>query len=225
MTDKNNQDQHRDILEEIEQEADQDLHPFLQAILDNLRPIGAGIVAIILTVGAWSGYTTYQGIQDKKLNDALGTILMEQDMDKRITSLNTFLKEHPSAMPVATLLEVANAAMNGKDYPEAASAWAKIAKKTKGSVKVVALMGQAQALSLDGKYKEALSVLETIATADAAAAKNFTTPLTRQKAFAAEQAQDWKKALTAYEELKTSGNVTNTAFLDMKIARIKAKMM
>jgi len=221
MTDEHNKEHHRDILEEIEQEADQDLHPLLQKILDNLKPIGIGIGAIILVVGAYSGYTTYAKIQDKKLNNALGEILIEEDTAKRITSLNQFIEEHPSAMPVGTLMEVANAAMTGKDYTEAASAWSKVAGKTDGDIEVLALMGQARALSLDGKYKEALSVLDTV---DTEAAKDFATPLARQIAFAAEQAQDWTKALAAYEELKTAGAVTNTGFLDMKIADIKAKM-
>jgi orotidine-5'-phosphate decarboxylase len=77
-------------------------------------------------------------------------------------------------------------------------------------------------LSLDEKYRESLSVLESIDTTDA---KDLATPVARQVAFAAEQAQDWQKALTAYEELKSMGAVTNTAFLDMKIADIKAKMI
>ncbi|WP_462324114.1 tetratricopeptide repeat protein [Desulfoplanes sp.] len=221
MTDTQPNEHHRNILNEIEQEADQDLHPLLKKILDNLKPIGMGIGAIILVVGGYSGYTTYAKMQTKKLNNELGSILIQEDPAKRITSLNQFLSEHPSAMPVGTLLEVANAAMNSKDYQEAASAWSRVAGESEGEIEILALMGQARALGLDGKYEESLTVLDTI---DTTAAKDFATPLSRQIAHAAEQAQDWKKALAAYEELKTTGAVTNTAFLDMKIAEIRAKM-
>ncbi len=222
MADEHTQAHQNDILDAIEQEADQDLHPLLKAILDNLQAIGIGIGAIILVVAAYSGYTTYTRIQDDKLANALGTILVEEDPAKRMTSLKQFFNEHPSAMPVGTLLEMAHAAMLAKDYPEAAWAWSRIADVTDGAVKVMALMGQAKALSLNGNYAKALTVLDTIDTATAA---DFTTPVARQVAFAAEQAQDWKKALAAYEILTTKGAVTNTAFLDMKIARIKANML
>jgi tetratricopeptide (TPR) repeat protein len=222
MTDEHNQEQHRNILDEIEQEADQNLHPILQKILDNLKPIGIGIGALILVVGAYSGYTTYAKVQVKKLNDELGTILIQEDPAKRITSLNQFLADHPSKMPVGTLLEVAASAMTSNNYPEAASAWSKVADASRGEIRILALLGQARALSLDEKYRESLSVLESIDTTDA---KDLATPVARQVAFAAEQAQDWQKALTAYEELKSMGAVTNTAFLDMKIADIKAKMI
>ncbi|GAU07692.1 tetratricopeptide repeat protein [Desulfoplanes formicivorans] len=221
MTDKPNQDQHLNIIDEIEHEADQDLHPLLKKILDNLKPIGLGLGALILLVGAYSGYTTYTGIQANKLTNALGTILLEQDPAKRITSLNQFLQEHPSALSVGPLLELANTAMTSKDYTTAASAWARVADKTEGDIHILASMGQARALSLDGKYKEALTILEAI---DTVSAKDFATPLARQIAFVAEQNGDWEKALAAYQELKAAGAVTNTAFLDMKIADIKAKM-
>lgn len=222
MTDEHTtRDQHRNMLDEIEQEADQDLHPLLQKILDNLKAIGMGIGAIILLVGAYSGYTTYTSIQAKKQTNALGTILLEKDPAKRIASLNRFLQEHPSALSVGPLLEVAGTAMSSKDYATAASAWARIADATQGEIQILANMGQARVLSFDGKYKEALAVLEAI---DTDSAREFATPLARQIAHVAEQSGEWEKALAAYQELKTAGAVNNTAFLDMKIADIKAKM-
>lgn len=222
MTDEHNQEHHRNILDEIEQEADQNLHPILQKILDNLKPIGIGIGALILVVGAYSGYTTYAKMQAKKLNDELGTILIQEDPAKRITSLNQFLTDHPSNMPVGVLLEVAATAMTSHHYSEAASAWARVADASDNEIAILARLGQARALSLDAKYKESLAILEAIDTTEA---KNLATPVARQVAFAAEQAGEWQKALAAYEELKSAGAVTNTAFLDMKIAYIKTKMI
>ena len=221
MTDTQNHAIKPDILDEIQQEADQDLHPLLKKILDNLKPIGIGLGTIILVVGAYSGYTTYSASQASKLDNELGSILIQEDSKKQIASLHDFLKNNPSAMPVGTLIELANTAMQAKDYTEAADAWGKVAGKTDKEIKTLALMGQARALSLQGKFKEALTILEGI---DPLTSRDFATPLARQIAFAAEQAKDWKKALTAYEELKTDGATTNTAFLDMKIADIKAKL-
>ncbi len=221
MTDEHKQEHHRNILDEIEQEADQALHPLLQKILDNLKPIGMGIGALILVVAAYSGYTTYAKMQVKKLNDELGTILIQEDPANRISSLNQFLADHPSNMPVGILLEVAATAMTSKDYSEAASAWSRVADASQAEIKILALLGQARSLSLDEKYTDALNVLESIDTSEA---KDLATPVARQVAFAAEQAKDWQKALSAYEKLKSTGAVTNTAFLDMKISDIKAKM-
>ncbi len=221
MTDTQNNALRPDILDEIQQEADQDLHPFLKKILDNIKPIGMGIGAIILVVGAYSGYTTYAANQATQLNNTLGTILIQKDSQKQIASLHDFLQNHPSAMPVGTLIELANISMKSKDYTEAADAWGKVAAQTDKEIKILALMGQARALSLQEKFKEALAVLDSI---DPLTSKEFATPIARQTAFAAEQAKDWKKALSSYEELKTEGASTNTAFLDMKIADIKTKL-
>ena len=221
MTDKQNIPQENDFIGEIAQEADHDLHPFLKKILDNMQPIAIGIGAIILVVGGYTGYTSYAKNQTVKLNNELGTILTMDDSAKQIPSLHEFIEKNPSFMSVGTLMELANAEMKNKNYQEAADAWAKVAAQTDKDIKILALMGQARALSLQKKYKDALAILEGI---DPLVGKDFATPLGRQIAFTAEQTGDWKKALAAYEGLKTDGAVTNTAFLDMKIAAIKAKM-
>lgn len=221
MTDKQNIPPEQGIIDEIEQEADHDMHPFLKKILDNMQPIAIGIGAIILVVGGYTGYTSYARNQAVALNNELGTILTIDDPAQQITSLKKFIENNPSSMSVGTLMELANAEMKNKNYQEAADAWAKVAAKSDNDIKPLALMGQARALSLQGKNKEALAILEGI---DTLTGKNFATSLGRQIAFTAERTGDWKKALTAYEGLKTDGAVTNTAFLDMKIAAIKAKM-
>ena len=221
MTDEQNIPPEHGIIDEIEQEADHDMHPFLKKILDNMQPIAIGIGAIILVVGGYTGYTSYAKNQAVKLNNELGTILIMDDPAQQIISLKKFMANNPSSLSVGTLMELANTGMKNKNYQEAADAWAKVAAKTDNDIKTLALMGQARALSLQEKNKEALAILEGI---DPLTGKNFATSLGRQIAFTAERTGDWKKALAAYEGLKTDGAVTNTAFLDMKIAAIKAKM-
>ena len=208
---------HHGIIEEIEQEADEDLHPFLKKIVDNIKPIGLGIAGVVLAVGVYSGY---QSMQESKVEDArahLGTILTEQDPAARIESLQSFLKQAPKSLQTGISLELAKSGMESDRLDVALDAWKQLSGESDPTLRTVAGLGQARVLSMQGKDKEALEILTALKNT---APEGYGVILNTQIAECADRAGETAKALAAYQDIKNEAKGQDTSFIDYKIASL-----
>ncbi len=206
-----------DLLKTIEQEMDSDLHPLLKKILDNIKAIGLGVGAIVVAVAVYSGVTTWQGSQHDKAVSELGAIMVMDDGAERTGKLKTFAKSGPAELRPAALLELAAVNMQAGEFDEAVQAWKALAQKD--GMRAVAGLGEARALILKGDFAAAVDVLSALKQG---AGEEFVAPISSALAFAAEKAGQTDLAIAEYETMKslTGGN---SAFLDYKISKLKAK--
>jgi predicted negative regulator of RcsB-dependent stress response len=211
---------HPGFIDEIEQEADEDLHPLLKKILDNVKPIGLGIAGVILAVGVYSGY---QSFQESKVEDArtrLGSILAQQDTDARIDALQDFLKQAPESLRTGISLELAKSGMAADRLDVALNAWKRLAAESDPTLRTVAGLGQARVLSMQGKDGEALDLLVSLKSN---APEGYGAILSTQIAKCAERVGDTTRALAAYQDMKNQAKGQDTAYIDYKIAKLSDK--
>jgi len=107
--------------------------------------------------------------------------------------------------------------MQAGEFDEAVQAWKALAQKD--GMRAVAGLGEARALILKGDFAAAVDVLSALKQG---AGEEFVAPISSALAFAAEKAGQTDLAIAEYETMKslTGGN---SAFLDYKISKLKAK--
>lgn len=196
----------------------QRLFDFLAA---NLKPIAVGCGVIILAVAAYSGVNHWRKGQTAKAADALGVILIEKtEPEARIQALEAFLKDAPSSLKPTAQLELAAAAMIGKQYDKAVSAWTELEGSSSPDLKAMASIGHAKSLILAGKPKDALTLLEGV---KAKAPEAYANAITRQMAVAAEAAGDTQAASAAYAELANKAEGSGKPYFEFKANQLKPK--
>lgn len=208
-----------DILKTIEQEMDSDIHPFLKKILDNIRPIGWAVGGIIAAAAIYSGVTSYQEAQRAKAVSQLGSIIVQADAGSRVQRLEEFAKTAPADLRVAAQLELAKTQMDAKEYDKAASAWRAVADSGVADMRIIAGLGEAKNYMMKGDHAKAVDLLTALKQN---ASDEYLPMISSALAFAAEKAGRIDAAIAEYESLKAKGD-TNTAYLDYKIAALKAK--
>lgn len=208
-----------DILKTIEQEMDSDIHPFLKKILDNIKPIGLVVGGIIAAAAVYSGVTAYQESQRNKAVSQLGAIIIQIDPAARAQQLEDFAKTAPADLRVAAQLELAKTHMEAKAYDKAASAWQSVAASGVPDMHIVAGLGEAKSLMMQGDYGKAADLLTTLKQD---ASDEYQLVISGTLAFAAEKAGRVEAAVAEYEALKSKGD-GNTAYLDYKIGVLKSK--
>jgi tetratricopeptide (TPR) repeat protein len=206
-------------LEDIEAHVPPTLHPVIEAAFKYSRQIVAGVVAIILVAAAYAGYSGYTARALANAQSQLGVILIEASGQDKLDRLEALLADAPSAAKSAVLLELAKTAMNLEQYDAAAGYWERLAGDSDDEARLVARMGAAKCLLLAGKAGQALEELKALA---ATAPAQFTAPVYRQLAVAAEGAGDTAQALEAYRKLAEQ-QVADKPFIDHKIAQLEAK--
>jgi tetratricopeptide (TPR) repeat protein len=89
-------------------------------------------------------------------------------------------------------------------------------------LRVVATLGRAKALRLQGDPEAALDLLQDLAET---APDRYSRSINFEIAGAAEQAGKWQQALSAYQELKSASDITsgNREFLQYKISQLQQK--
>lgn len=187
----------------------------------NLKSIVIGCGAIILAVAIYSGVNHFRQRSTEKAADALGVILIEKTESKaRVEALEGFLKDAPAGLRPSALLELAAAAMVDKQYDKAATAWTELEGSSSPDMKVIAGIGHAKCLLLQGKAPEALALLQGLKSKSPEA---YATAITRQVAAAAEQAGNTPVAQAAYAELAAKDNISGKPFFEFKANQLKPK--
>lgn len=202
---------HMDILKSIEQEMDNDIHPFLKKILDNIKPIGLAVGGIIAVVAIYAGINAYQKKEHAKAVSELGAIMMLGNADDRIARLEAFAQSGPADMRPAVELELARTYLVHEKFDQAAAAWRKVGQ-TQG-LRSLAGLGEAKALMLAGKYEAATTLLQELKKD---APEEFIPAISANLAFAAEKSGQTTLAIDEYEDLKAK-DARNEEFLNYKI--------
>ncbi|NCC24183.1 MAG: hypothetical protein EOM25_03140 [Deltaproteobacteria bacterium] len=212
----------KDILAEIEQEADQDMHPVLKWILDHIRFIAVGIAGVVLAVAAFQGIQWHFDSRNADLENRLTAIIDQTNATERISGLETFLAEAPKSLRDRASLALVQALMESERYVEAEAVWTRLTASNDRELGIVAAFGLAKTFALQAKYEAALAELVKIKAQNLEEYKFF---LNQEIAAVAESAADLKEALAAYEDLKALGETNvDMAYVDYKIRHIQARM-
>ncbi|GAB6176041.1 hypothetical protein JCM16814_09320 [Desulfobaculum senezii] len=205
--------------EELLENAPEALHPVLQAIVDNIRFILAGIAVLILAVG---GTAIYKHVQEGKRAEAEAQLasIIAQPAAERVEALVNFESTAPEGMHTGIRLELAGALSESGQHERAAEELGKIAKAGNG-LSTVAAIAQANELTKLDRTEDAIAILDG---AKATAPESFVSIILREKASLSESIGDLKSALAAYEELLAEASPRNKGFIEGKVAELKAAL-
>ena len=217
MVEKNTAGQ--ETLENIESHVPDSMHPVLEAAFKYRKQLLIGVGAIIAATVLYTGINAYNQRAMAKAQSEMGSILIEKSGQEKIDALEGLLASAPSSVKPAVLLELAQAAMTAGDFAKAAGYWNQLAGTTDDDLKVVARMGKAKCLQMEGKPAEAVTVLKDL---QGVVQEEYSIPVTRQLAVAAEAAGDTALALQAYKDLAEQP-VSDKPYIDFKVAQLEAK--
>lgn len=210
-----------DQLEQIKKAVPDTSQRLFDFLATNLKPIAVGCGVIILVMAAYAGVDHWRKGQAAKAADALGVILIEKnEPEARVQALEAFLKDAPSSLKPTAQLELAAAAMIGKQYDKAISAWTELEGSSSPDLKAMAGIGHAKCLLLTGKAQEALTLLDGMKAKAPAA---YAEAITRQIAVAAEAAGNPQAASAAYGELAGKAEGAGKPYYEFKANQLKPK--
>lgn len=182
--------------------------------------LAAGVVAAALVAAA--GLGLMNAWRDRQLETAkndLGQVLTRKSEADKVAALKELVDQVPAGLRPAVLAELAKAQTAVADLPGAAETWGRTAENAPLDLKILAGLGQAAALTKAGQPAQAVAALERLGTAP----ESYEAPFNRQLAASAEQAGQWSKAAQACEALKKRAQPQEAAYLDQKIAALRAK--
>ncbi len=137
-----------------------EVSPLLRSLLAHARLIAIVVGLALAGTAGFGIYNWHANSQLEKSRVELGRVEIISDPTVRLKELEVFLAKAPSGMSTAVNLAVAKAALEAKNYDRAAKAWDAVAKDPQDALYISAILGKAQALSLDGKDAEAMAALE-----------------------------------------------------------------
>lgn len=221
MTAPNAPEQKPEFIQEIESEADQDMHPVLKYIIENIIIIGIGVGLIVLSVASYSGFKYYQTNKAQKLQTKLESIIAQGNATAQVAQLEQFIASGAGNLKTQAMLSLAGQQMNLKDYEKAAQTWSELITSKNREVTIIASIGQAKSLILAGKPAQAIPVLEKIRET---AGDTYKMSIMSDIALAAESAQNWEKALEVYQEIKDSEMGVDPSFVEYKLSELRSKI-
>lgn len=208
-----------ETLVDLEAHSPASMHPILEAAFKYQKQLIVGVVAIVAVTAIYAGYSAYAARALNTAQAKLGTILIEASGDDKIAKLEGLLNSAPSSAQPAVLLELAQSCMDNEKFDKAATYWNQLSGTTDDDLNVVARMGKAKALIMSGKAQEGVTELSDLA---GIVSEDFSVPVYRQLAVAAEAAGNTAKALEAYKKLNEQ-QLPDKPFIEFKIAQLEAK--
>ncbi len=209
-----------DPFSQLEKEVSSDLHPALQFITDHIKHIVIVLGAILLAVGAYAGYSTWQSSQVKKAENELGAILVAPDSETKIEKLRAYLQDAPERLQASARLALAETLMSEQEFEQAAEQWAAL-KQEKSDIRFVAWLGQTKCLLLAGQPELALKELSQLKSK---APEAYSMIIARQTGQAAEAAGQYAEAIRNYQQLASQAPPEDRAFLQARIKELEAKL-
>lgn len=201
-----------DILDSLQKEMDDDLHPLLRWIVDHIKGLGIAAATIIAIVAGWTAFEHYQDIQRIRLQEALAQLSQQPPSAQTIANIKAMAAQHPK-IAIAALLEGAAHAAALKKTDDEVALWQQLTDY-ESSLQPVATLAGVQALLQAHRFSEALTQTQQTSW------PNSLKPLAiNAQAFAAENAGQTAQALSSYQELKTL--VPNSPYIEAKIAQLK----
>lgn len=194
-------------------------NPVAVWIMENLKLIGAGLAAVVLTAGVLSLYRSMQKNTLAAEADALGMILVKNVGQARLDALLAHLAKAPAELKTAITIEAAGTAFDLKKYEQAVELYDAASKSVEGVSATVIGLGKAAALSSLGKKALAAETLEAV---KAKAGKGYNVVLLHEAAWLAEAQGDFDKAKSLYKELAQTVEAPMKTYYEFKVER-KAK--
>ncbi|MGM0423788.1 MAG: tetratricopeptide repeat protein [Thermodesulfobacteriota bacterium] len=194
---------------------------FLQ---EHYKKIILGISLIVLIAAVSSGYQYYQNQRMEQARQELSKINSGLQGQEKQQALQELLSEVPQQMETAVLLELANTAQDQQNFSDAEDYWARLAESSQDpGLQAAARLGQARALAEQGENGASLDILEEMLQQ---APKEYQESIYFEIAALAEKAQEWEKALEAYEFLAQSQELESSQedFLQHKISQLEQKL-
>ncbi|MDY7000640.1 MAG: tetratricopeptide repeat protein [Thermodesulfobacteriota bacterium] len=210
-----------DVSEALGQEVPEELHPLLQKFVDNLKIIGLAVGLVLAGVGGYALFGHFKDVKLKETRDALAATVAQKSGSARVQALEELAADAPDTLRASVLLELARALHENKEFAKAVPVWKDLAEVTDDNFQLIAKLGQASALSGEGRHSEALDMLKNL---KADAPKSYIPHITRQIASEAEAAGDLAGALSAYQELKSLDTEGSQVFLDYKIKQFQTRL-
>lgn len=150
------------LVDSIQSEVAAEASPLLQFLVEKARYIAIGIV---LFIAAIIGYWVFASqAESRRVDDlkSLGEILVVANAETRLAKLEAFSANAPDAMKSAVLFNILEAAVAAGDMDKQYAAWEGISRLTP-EIKVNALLGMSEIRARQGKYQEALALLDGVA--------------------------------------------------------------
>lgn len=208
--------------ERIEAGIGSESRQFYQKIVDQWRVIAAFAAAVVVFAAAYGGYGAYQERRMTRAGQALDQAVLGLQGAKRLAALEELQGALPKPLLPRYWLEMAKAAQEQEDWSSALEFWTKLAQGGPDHWSVLGSLGQASAMLRLGQTREALEELERLR---GQAPEHLLPVILIQLAEAAELAEDWERALAAYEELKAREDASQHGFLDFKMSRIRQQLL
>jgi len=195
-----------------------------KVLTDNIKVIGLVLAVIIVVAAVFSGYTYYKTQTLRNAKQQVDQIMSENSGQERIEALESFVPQAPKTMQTALHLQLAKLCMQEEDFERAASHWEYIEKNAADQdLQTIAALGRATAFAAMKKTQEALKLLQkTVENAP----KRYHRTLNMKLATIAENAGQWKLALSAYQNLTdmTALTAQRDEFIQHKIQTIQDKI-
>lgn len=209
------------LIDNIQSEVSAEASAMLHFLTNHARIIALALVLFIVCI---IGYWVYSDMATKDRDGeiaGLGKILLVSDAKARLGQLESFAASAPKSVQRQTWYSIMEAAYELRDYDKQYTAWEKI-RGFDDSIRVTATIGMADALSSQGKYKEALQTLEG-ATANI---KDGSAPPVYMRILAlAEYLGDYGRALSACDTLLSkTANPADVSLWTQKKALLEEKM-
>ena len=190
-------DQPDSLLGSLQAEVSAEASPFLMFLTGHARAIAVGIALSIVVI---AGYWVYSSQADKARFEetlAYGKILVISDPKARLEQLRAFVDTAPASVKKSVWFSIMDAASELKDYDTLYKAWNTISGFDEG-IRVLAVVGMSDALSVQNKDKEALEALETVADK---LKPNEITMVNARIVLLAENIGDYSRAMSACDTL------------------------
>ncbi len=174
------------------------LHPVLQKLVDNIKPIAIGLAALLVITGGYGIYASMQARQTVRAANELGQILTRGGDKEKLAALEAFAAQAPASVQVMALFELVKALQEQKDFARAAETWKTLQTKLDPELAVLAVLGRAQALAQAGEPAQGLALIDEFKTK---APKAYQSACTEVLAGLAEMTNDLPRAIAAYQTL------------------------
>lgn len=186
------------LLDSIQSEVSREASPMLDFLVRHARKIFVALLALITVIVVFGVWSYLNAGKQREAEEALGRILILPDDPAKLEALTGFAGGAAPELKTAALLALAQSATLQQQPEIAAGAWAQISQLADPATRLVAEVGQAGALSAQGKNAEALSLLESLLPTVPAEAVPV---LNAYIVSVAEQLGDWDRAIAACEAI------------------------
>lgn len=209
------------LADRFEGEIGSESRQLYEKLMDHWQVIAASAVAVLLLTAGYGGYSAYQERRMTQAQEALTQAVLEFQGAQRVAALEELQGDLPKAMLPRFWLESAKAAAQQEDWDKALQFWKMLSEGGSDTWALLARMGQSTALLHLGRPQEALAELDRL---HAQAPESMRPVVLQQVAEAAEMAENWERAVAAYEELRSMEDLPQPGFLDFKLNEIRQRL-